>query len=75
MAWFSFTGTNPSDPSHYTLVSSQPSCLGTPQQLCAIQANNEDGNPDLNDAILSEMTEALNDQKNTTNVKLKVRPA
>ncbi|WP_286862708.1 MULTISPECIES: hypothetical protein [Sphingobacterium] len=75
MAWFSFTGSDPADPADYTLSSSQPSCTGTPQQLCAIQATNNGGHPDLDTNILSEMVQALNNQANTTNVKLKVRPA
>jgi len=71
MAWFSFTGTNPNDPAHYTLVSSQPSCPGT-QSLCGIQAMNDGSdNPVLSDPLKAEISQALQDRQPSTNVKLK----
>jgi len=71
MAWFSFTGTNPSDPAHYTLVPNQPSCPGT-QSLCAIQASNDGSdNPVLTNPLKDEITQALQDREPGTNVKLK----
>jgi hypothetical protein len=73
MSWFSFTGSQVGDPSHYTLETAQPSCLGTPQQLCAIQATEVSGEPDLDTTILAEIAQALNTQANTTNVKLRPR--
>ncbi len=74
MAWFSFTGTNPSEPSHYSLVSTQPTCTGA-QSVCAIQANDDgDNNPILTNALKNEMIQALNDGVSSTNVKLRTRP-
>ncbi|WP_164111978.1 MULTISPECIES: hypothetical protein [Sphingobacterium] len=75
MAWFEFTGSNPTLPSHYTLVVSEPTnCLGTPQSICAIQALNDGaGNPDITNALQNEMIIALNAGTPSTNVKLKAR--
>jgi len=74
MAWFNFTGSNPTDASHYTLVGSQPSCTGA-QSICAIQANNDgEDNPVLTNALKNEMIQALNDGLSSSNVKLRTRP-
>jgi len=71
MAWFSFTGTNPNNPAHYTLVTSQPLCPGT-EKLCAIQALNDgSNNPVISDPLQDEITQALQDGVPSTNVKLK----
>jgi hypothetical protein len=77
MAWFIFTGTDPSQSSHYTLSPgpTPPSCPGAPQALCSLQAMNDGfNNPLLDDVILSEIANALENQVNTTNVRLKARP-
>lgn len=76
MAWFSFTGTNPSNPAHYTLQGSEPSCGLVEEKMCAIQAAKSATNNDpvLNVAILSEIADALQLEENTTNVRLKARP-
>lgn len=72
MAWFSFTGSNPSDKTHYTLVSSEPNCGIEREKLCAINATNNGSNqPVLDIPILSEMADALELEQNTTNVRLK----
>lgn len=74
MNWFTFTGSDPADSTHYTLATGTPSCVNPQQQLCAIQATNNGNNePDLDIAILSEMVQALNASGNTTNVSLKKR--
>jgi hypothetical protein len=75
MEWFSFTGTVPGNPEHYTLTGSAPACQDPQQQLCAIQAEN-DGNdePILDVTILTEIALAVNNQANEPNVRLKERP-
>ncbi|MDR6783283.1 hypothetical protein ABTW24_22800 [Sphingobacterium thalpophilum] len=74
MSWYSFTGSNPANANDYTLVSGTPSCSTPTQRLCAIQANDDGSNhPDLDNAILSEMVQALDSQNNTANVRLKAR--
>ncbi|MEN5088598.1 hypothetical protein ABE426_19195 [Sphingobacterium faecium] len=74
MAWFSFTGTDPSQSSHYTLVASQPTCPGLTQRMCALQAMNDgSNNPVITDALKDEIINSLQNQVNGTNVKLKAR--
>jgi len=75
MAWFSLTGSNPTLPSNYTLVASEPTnCTGTPQSICAIQASNDgNNNPDITNALQNEMILALDDGVPSANVKLKAR--
>ncbi|WP_144243337.1 hypothetical protein [Sphingobacterium sp. ML3W] len=74
MNWFKLTGTDPSNPSHYTLVSSAPICIAPPQRLCAIYALNDgSGQPVITDALKNEMINALQNQVNTTNVLLESR--
>lgn len=72
MAWFSFTGSNPTQPSNYSLVGPTPpsGCSGT-DQICAVQANNNGGQPDLNAALKDEMILALHNRTASTNVQLK----
>jgi len=72
MAWFSFTGTNPTNPAHYTDVgSTQPGCTGN-DSICAIQTTaNASGQPQLTDALKNEMIVALNDRTPSSNVLLK----
>ncbi|SKB96132.1 hypothetical protein SAMN05660841_03318 [Sphingobacterium nematocida] len=76
LKWFHYTGSDPANPSDYTVFgSSAPSdCPGTPQMLCAIRAD-EDTNaePVLDTAIALEMVQALQNQTNTSNVLLKRR--
>lgn len=73
MAWFSLTGSNPTNPNDYTLQGSQPSCPGA-EQVCAIQANEDANNaPDITTSLLEEMVQALHNGAATTNVKLKDR--
>ncbi|MDH5825853.1 hypothetical protein [Sphingobacterium faecium] len=74
MPWYSYTGSDPADSSHYTLSSGTPSCQDPQEQLCAIQAaDNGNNEPELNIPILSEMVQALQSEANTTNVRLKER--
>ncbi|HCU46050.1 hypothetical protein [Sphingobacterium faecium] len=77
MAWFIFTGTDPSQSSHYTLSpgTTPPSCPGAPEALCSIQDMNDGfNNPKLESAIQAEIANALQNEVNTTNVRLKARP-
>ncbi|MEN5088597.1 hypothetical protein ABE426_19190 [Sphingobacterium faecium] len=72
MNWFSFTGTNPLSPAHYTLVATQPTCPGLPQRMCALQAQNDgSNNPDMTDELKEEIANCLENKVNSTNVKLK----
>lgn len=74
MSWFPFSGTNPSDPTHYSAPVTSPICTGLPQQMCALQAaNNGSGQPIITDALKNEMINSLENQVNGTNVKLKER--
>jgi hypothetical protein len=74
MAWFNFTGTDPSQPSHYTLLSGVPTCTGATQRTCAIQAMNDgSNNPVITEALKDELIYSLENQVNNTNVRLKTR--
>lgn len=72
MAWFSLTGTDPTNPSHYTNVGgTPPSCLGN-DRICAVQANpSGSGEPQLTDPLKNEMIIALNNRTPSSNVLLK----
>lgn len=74
MNWFKFTGTDPSQPSHYSLVASIPVCPFPTQKICAIQAMN-DGNdqPIITCELKNEMILALQNETNTTHVLLEAR--
>lgn len=74
MAWFNYTGTDPSQPSHYTLIAGTPTCAVPTQQMCALQAMNDGGgNPVITDALKNEIIFSLQNQVNNTNVRLKSR--
>ncbi|KKX46778.1 MULTISPECIES: hypothetical protein [Sphingobacterium] len=75
MSWFPFTGSDPSDPTHYSSpVPTQPSCPGATQQICALQASADSNNePIITDALKNEIINSLQNQVNGTNVKLKAR--
>ncbi|MEI2273054.1 hypothetical protein OHD16_12965 [Sphingobacterium sp. ML3W] len=74
MSWFSFTGSDPSQPSHYTLVGDTPPSCATPtEQMCALQAANSAGSPVITDALKNEIINSLQNQVNGTNVRLKSR--
>lgn len=71
MAWFTLnTGGNPTIPNNYTLETSTPNCLGE-DQICAVQANNDGGKPDLTEELKDEMIIALHTRTPSTNVLLK----
>ncbi|ERJ57342.1 hypothetical protein [Sphingobacterium paucimobilis] len=72
MAWFELTGSSPIAPSNYTFRNSPPTCGGQ-DQICAVQANNVGGQPDLTPALKDEMITALHDGVESTNVKLRDR--
>ncbi|WP_286860081.1 MULTISPECIES: hypothetical protein [Sphingobacterium] len=72
MAWFSFTGSNPTNPAHYTNVGSTPPACSGDNSICAIQTNpTGSGQPQLTDALKNEMIIALNDRTSSSNVQLK----
>ncbi|ERJ61312.1 hypothetical protein [Sphingobacterium paucimobilis] len=73
MAWFSFTGTDPSNPAHYTFATSPPSCSTPKQAMCSLQANDNGGSPDITDALKNELINSLQNQVDGPNVKLKKR--
>ena len=74
MNWFKLTGTDPSNPSHYTLVSIAPICIPPLQKICAIYALNDGNNqPVITCELKNEMINALQNQVNTTNVLLESR--
>ena len=77
LQWFHFDGGDPGISTNYTKYgSSAPTdCPGSPRQLCAIQADDNSGSPEpvLDVNIALEMADALQNQKNTTNVLLKAR--
>lgn len=75
MAWFSFTGTNPSNPAHYSAPSSTPpSCTSPTEQMCALQANDNGSNqPVITDALKNEIINSLQNQVDGANVRLKTR--
>ncbi len=69
-ATWSFTGTDPLEPSHYTL--GQPNqCNDVPEQICTIEADAKGSYPDLTPerkADIQEVLDALdNDEVPTTN--------
>lgn len=74
MNWFILTGTDPSNPTHYTLVATAPLCPAPPEKICAIHAMNDGNNqPVITDALKDEMINALQNQVNSTNVLLEKR--
>lgn len=74
MALFNFTGSDPSDPAHYTFSLTPPACIGATQQMCALQAMNDGfNNPVITDALKNEIINSLQNQVNGTNVRLKTR--
>ncbi len=75
MALFSYTGSNPSEPSSYTLHSGPaPTCVNPPEQMCTLDAaDNGSGRPIITDALKNEMINSLQNQVNGPNVHLKSR--
>lgn len=74
MSWFNFTGSNPSNPAHYSLVGTEPACLTPTQRMCALQAMNDgNNNPDITEDLKDEIINSLQNQVNGTNVRLKTR--
>lgn len=76
MALFSYTGSDPSQPSSYTLHTgpNPPTCPGATEQMCTLQAtNNGSGQPVITEALKDEIIKSLQNQVNSANVKLKER--
>ena len=79
MPWYIYNpgATDVSNPNNYGgPLSSAPACPGANNFLCAIQANDNLGHPDLtgNIALFIEMANALNSRIDTINVKLRPTP-
>lgn len=71
MAWFTLnTGGNPTTSQDYTLASGTPTCVGQ-NQICAVQANNDGGKPELTEELKDEMILALHSRSDRADVKLK----
>lgn len=76
MALFNYTGSNPSQPASYTLHTdpNPPTCPGATEQMCSLQAaNNGSDKPVITDSLKDEIINCLQNQVNSTNVKLKER--
>lgn len=74
MALFNYTGTNPSNPLHYTLATTPPTCTTPTEQMCTLEAaNNGSDKPVITDALKNEMINSLQNQVNGLNVTLKKR--
>ncbi|WP_400261166.1 hypothetical protein ACFX5U_14545 [Sphingobacterium sp. SG20118] len=74
MNWYLFTGSDPTNPAHYTLVVSKPNCTGS-KQICAIRATNDgSNNPVITNSLQNEMILALQNCISSANVLLKDRP-
>lgn len=74
MNWFTFTGTDPSQSTHYTLTSGTPICTAPTQQMCAVQAIDDgNGEPIITDTLKDEIMLALQNQVNNAHVRLKSR--
>ncbi|AIM37964.1 hypothetical protein KO02_15645 [Sphingobacterium sp. ML3W] len=74
MALFNFTGTDPSQPSHYSLATTTPTCPPPTQQMCTLQAMNDGANnPVITDALKNEIINSLQNEINGLNVSLKSR--
>lgn len=76
MPWYQFTPAgsprNPADPNSYTLVgSTPPSCPNPNNFTCAIQANDNSGQPIITAALQVELLIALENRTESTNVLLK----
>ncbi|WP_400262960.1 hypothetical protein ACFX5U_07755 [Sphingobacterium sp. SG20118] len=76
MALFNYTGTNPSQPSSYTLHSgpNPPVCLAPTQRMCTLEAANDGLNkPIITPALKDEIINSLENEVNGPNVSLKKR--
>ena len=77
MPWYTYnpTGPTPYDAGNlgfYTNVgSTAPTCSGNNNFLCAIQASDISGSPDITLSLALEMTTALNNRIDTANVRLR----
>lgn len=69
MAWFQLTGSNPTNPSDYS-PNPTPSCVGQ-NQICAVQADDNGGQPDLTPELKDEMIQALHNRTPSANVQLR----
>jgi hypothetical protein len=69
--WFTYVGGDPDDPGSYMEFGpTQPTCGGT-ANLCAIQANDVSGSPDLTSALKADINNAITNHRNLSDVKLK----
>lgn len=77
MPWYSFSPIDtfphdPGNPNNYTAVgSSTPSCPNPNDYLCAIQAADNSGKPLITQALETQITIALANKVESTNVLLR----
>ncbi|MGJ1322844.1 hypothetical protein ACR780_09155 [Sphingobacterium faecium] len=78
MPWYSYIAgrQDSGNPNNYTYVgSTPPSCPSNKLYLCAIQAQDNLGAPDLtNINLFIEIANAINNRVESTNVKLRPTP-
>jgi hypothetical protein len=78
MPWYLYIAgrTDVSDPNNYTPAGTlPPNCPANKLFLCAIQANDNSGQPVLNNInLFIEIANAVNNRTETTNVKLRPTP-
>lgn len=77
MPWYSFTPasiptSDPSNPNQYILIGSTPPICGGPKNnICAIQATDNSGQPVITNSLKIEMANALENNIESANVLLK----
>ncbi|MEJ5145365.1 hypothetical protein [Sphingobacterium sp. MYb388] len=71
MPWYKYNGGDIGNPNNYTNVgNTPPSCPNPNIRLCAIQAADNMGQPIITAALIMEISNALNNRVETTNVLL-----
>lgn len=74
MALFNYTGSDPSQPSSYTLATGTPSCSSPKQQMCALEADDDgNGSPIITEDLKDEIINSLQNQVDGPNVHLRSR--
>ncbi|MNL47468.1 hypothetical protein D3C87_1702590 [compost metagenome] len=71
MPWYKYNGGGIGNPNNFTLFgSTPPSCPDPNNRLCAIQAADNMGHPIITTALVLEISNAVNNRIETTNVLL-----
>lgn len=75
MPWYQYNGINPSNPNAFTLIgNTPPNCAGPKTYLCAIQAQDNSGQPIITLELTLEIANAVNNRTESTNVRLRPTP-